>query len=282
MNKFKALIKKDLQINKKTLMIPLWITAGFYLLILLISAVAYFTGDLNMDLGNIQGTPPSEMINYITNLAIMGLPGLISLIFIIILTQGALNENIRNNSELFHRSQPVSIWYQSASRYIVGIAGNWLVLFAIAIFNFIVVAIIIAIADRFMFTTALAGITQSVISFMKTGLIIGSITFFFSAVFKDKAFLQGLAIIVGVQFLFIILNILMQWNLPLPLSYIMKLINASTPASIEPEIFSENVSYYIGEVWKRVLINWNTLLQIGVSGVLFVGATLIYKSREIK
>ena len=282
MNKFKALIKKDLQINKKTLMIPIWITAGFYLLILLISAVAYFTGDLNMDLGNIQGTPPSEMINYITNLAIMGLPGLISLIFIIILTQGALNENIRNNSELFHRSQPVSIWYQSASRYIVGIAGNWLVLFAIAIFNFIVVAIIIAIADRFMFTTALAGITQSVISFMKTGLIIGSITFFFSAVFKDKAFLQGLAIIVGVQFLFIILNMLMQWNLPLPLSYIMKLINASTPASIEPEIFSENVSYYIGEVWKRVLINWNTLLQIGVSGVLFVGATLIYKSREIK
>jgi len=282
MHKFKALLKKDLQISKKTLMIPLWITAGFYLLILLISAVAYFTGDLNIDLGNIQGTPPSEMINYITNLAIMGLPGLISLIFIIILTQGALNENIRNNSELFHRSQPVSIWYQSASRYIVGIGGNWLVLFAIAIFNFIVIAIIIAIADRFMFTTALAGITQSVISFMKTGLIIGSITFFFSAVFKDKAFLQGLAIIVGVQFLFIILNMLMQWNLPLPLSYIMKLINASTPSSIEPEIFSENVSYYIIEMWKRILINWNTLLQIGVSGVLFVGATLIYKSREIK
>ena len=282
MNKFKALIKKDLQINKKTLMIPLWITAGFYLLILLISAVAYFTGDLNIDLGNMQGTPPSEMINYIANLAIMGLPGLISLIFIIILTQGALNENIRNNSELFHRSQPVSIWYQSASRYIVGIAGNWLVLFTIAIFNFILVAIILAVTDKFIFSIAISGMAQSVISFMKTGLIIGSITFFFSAVFKDKAFLQGLAIIVGVQFLFIILNILMQWNLPLPLSYIMKLINASTPASIEPEIFSENVSYYIGEVWKRVLINWNTLLQIGVSGVLFVGATLIYKSREIK
>ena len=282
MHKFKALLKKDLQISKKTLLIPLWITAGFYLLILLISAVAYFTGDLNIDLGNIQGTPPSEMINYIANLAIMGFPGLMSLIFIIILTQGALNENIRNNSELFHRSQPVSIWYQSASRYIVGIAGNWLVLFVIAIFNFIVVAIIIAIADRFMFTTALAGMAQSVISFMKAGLIIGSITFFFSAVFKDKAFLQGLAIIVGVQFLFMILNALMQWHLPLPLSYIIKLINASTPASIKPEIFSENVSSYIGEVWKKVLINWNTLLQIGVSGVLFVGATLIYKSREIK
>ena len=282
MNKFKALLKKDLQISKKTLLIPLWITAGFYLLILLISAVAYFTGDLNINLGNIQGTPPSEMINYIANLAIMGFPGLISLIFIIILTQGALNENVKNNSELFHRSQPVSIWYQSASRYIVGIAGNWFTLFVIAIFNFIVIAIILAITDKFIFGIAISGMAQSVISFMKTGLIIGSITFFFSAVFKDKAFLQGLAIIVGVQFLFIILNALMQWHLPLPLSYIMKLVNASTPTTIEPEVFGENVSFYVNEIWKRILINWNTLLQVAVSGVLFVGATLIYKSREIK
>jgi len=282
MNKFIALLKKDLQISKKTLLIPLWITAGFYMLILLISAVAYFTGDLNLDLGNIQGAPPSEMINYIANLAIMGFPGLMSLIFIIILTQGALNENVKNNSELFHRSQPVSIWYQSASRYIVGIAGNWFALFVIAIFNFIVIAIILAVTDKFIFGIAISGMAQSVISFMKTGLIIGSITFFFSAVFKDKAFLQGLAIIVGVQFLFIILNALMQWHLPLPLSYIMKLVNASTPTTIEPEVFGENVSYYIMEIWKRILINWNTLLQVVVSGVLFVGATLIYKSREIK
>lgn len=282
MNKFKALIRKDLQISKKTLMIPFWIIAGFYLLMILISAVAYFTGDMNMDLGNIQGTPPSEMINYIANIAIMGFPGLLSLIFIIILTQGALNENIRNNSELFHRSQPVSLWYQSASRYIVGIAGNWLVLLTIAIFNFIVVAIILAIADKFIFTAAISGLAQSIISFMKTGLIIGSLTFFCSAVFKDKAFLQGLAIVVGIQFLFLILNVLMGWSLPLPLSYLMKLINASSPTTIEPEVFGENVSFYIAEIWKKILINWNTLLQVAVSGVLFVGATLIYKSREIK
>ncbi len=282
MNKFKALIKKDLQISKKTLMIPFWIIAGFYLLMILISSVAFFTGDLNMDLGNIQGTPPSEMINYIANIAIMGFPGLLSLIFIIILTQGALNENIRNNSELFHRSQPVSLWYQSASRYIVGIAGNWLVLLTIAIFNFIVVAIILATVDKFIFVAAISGLAQSIVSFMKTGLIIGSLTFFCSAVFKDKAFLQGLAIIVGIQFLFIILNLLMGWSLPLPLSYLMKLINASSPTTIEPEVFGANVSFYIAEIWKKILINWNTLLQIGVSGVLFVGATLIYKSREIK
>ena len=282
MKKFKALLIKDLQISKKTLMIPLWITAGFYLLILLISAVAYFTGDLNFDFGQIQGTPPSESINYIVNIAIMGLPGLISLIFIIILTQGALNENIRNNSELFHRSQPVSIWYQSLSRYIVGIAGNWLALLVIALFNFIVVAIIMASVDEFIFNTAFAGMAQSVISFMKTGIIIGSLTFFCSAVFKDKAFLQGLAIIVGVQFLFIILNALMQWHLPLPLNYIIKLVNVATPSAMDNELVNENIVFYIEEAWMRILINWKTLLQMSVSGVLFVVATLIYKNKEIK
>lgn len=282
MKKFKALLIKDLQINKKTLMIPLWITAGFYLLILLIVAFANFSGKLVMDLGNIQGTPPSETINYIVNMAIMGLPGFISLIFIIILTQGALNENIRNNSELFHRSQPVSIWYQSLSRYIVGIAGNWLALFVIAIFNFIVVAIILATTDKFIFTTAFAGMAQSVVSFMKTGIIIGSLTFFCSAVFKDKAFLQGLAIVVGIQFLFIILNALMQWHLPLPLNYIIKLINVATPSGMDNELVNENMVQYIREAWMRIVINWKTLLQMAVSGVLFVGATLIYKSREIK
>ena len=282
MKKFKALLIKDLQISKKTLLIPIWITAGFYFLILLISAVAYFSGHLNLDLGNIQGTPPSEMINYIANIAFMGFPGFMSLIFIIILTQGALNENIRNNSELFHRSQPVSIWLQSASRYIVGILGNWMVLFAIALFNFVVIAIILAIADTFIFRMAFTGMAQSAISFMKTGMIIGSMTFFCSAVFKDKAFMQGLAIVVGVQFLFMILNPLLGWHLPLPLSYIIKLVNSSNPTTIEAHAFNENVTFFITEIWKKVLLNWNTLLQIGISGVLFAVATLIYKNKEIK
>ncbi len=282
MKKFKALLIKDLQISKKTLLIPIWITAGFYFLILLISAVAYFSGHLNLDLGNIQGTPPSEMINYVANIAFMGFPGFMSLIFIIILTQGALNENIRNNSELFHRSQPVSIWLQSASRYIVGILGNWMVLFAIALFNFVVIAIILAIADTFIFRMAFTGMAQSAISYMKTGLIIGSMTFFCSAVFKDKAFLQGLAIVVGVQFLFMILNPLLGWHLPLPLSYIIKLVNASNPSTIESHVLNENVTFFISEIWKKVLINWNTLLQIGISGILFAVATLIYKNKEIK
>ena len=282
MKKFKALLIKDLQISKKTLLIPIWITAGFYFLILLISAVTYFSGHLNLDLGNIQGTPPSEMINYIANIAFMGFPGFMSLIFIIILTQGALNENIRNNSELFHRSQPVSIWLQSASRYIVGILGNWMVLFAIALFNFVVIAIILAIADTFIFRMAFTGMAQSAISFMKTGMIIGSMTFFCSAVFKDKAFMQGLAIVVGVQFLFMILNPLLGWHLPLPLSYIITLVNSSNPTTIEAHAFNENVTFFITEIWKKVLLNWNTLLQIGISGVLFAVATLIYKNKEIK
>ncbi|MCF7859260.1 MAG: hypothetical protein K9N07_08045 [Candidatus Cloacimonetes bacterium] len=282
MNKFTALLRKDIQISKNQLMIPLWIVAGFYLVILLISAISYFTGSFNLNLGNIQGSPSSDFLNYILNMALMGLPGMISLIFIIILTQSALNENIRNHSELFHRSQPVSIWYQSASKYLVGIAGNWVILSLIALFNFIVFAFIIASVDRFVISMAFLGTIQSLISFMKIGLIVGSLSFFVSAVFKDKAFLQGLAIIVGIQFLLIIINVIMQWHLPLPLSYLIKLINNSTPVGMKTILTNESLNIFIKETWMRILFNWKTLIQIAVSGLLFVVATIIYKNREIK
>ncbi|MCK4694529.1 MAG: hypothetical protein KAT74_02140, partial [Candidatus Cloacimonetes bacterium] len=227
MHKFKTLIIKDLWIYKKSLLIPFWITAGFYILIILSFGVAYFKGDLNFNMLDIQEASPLSVVNYIVNFAIVWLPGLMSLIFTVMLTQGALNEDVRKNCELFHRSQPVSVWYTTGSKYLTGIVGNWAVLLIIALFNFIVINIILALFHQCVFSTAFAGLLQSYVSFIKTGLIIGSITFFLSVVFKDKAFLQGFAVLLAVQILFLILNTLLNWKLPLPLSYLVKLLKTT-------------------------------------------------------
>jgi hypothetical protein len=45
-DKLKAIMIKDWHINKKSLLIPFWITAGFYAFILLSVAFAYFKGDM--------------------------------------------------------------------------------------------------------------------------------------------------------------------------------------------------------------------------------------------
>lgn len=273
---------KDWHINKKSLLIPFWITAGFYAFILLSVAFAYFKGDMNFSMIDLDTGSPVAEINYIVNMAILSLPGLMSLLFIIMLTQGALNEDIRKNCELFHRSQPVSIWFRTGSKYLMGITSNWAVMLIIALFNFLVINIILAIFHQFDFYSAINGMILSLISFMKTGLIIGSITFFFSAIFKDKAFFQGFAILLGVQFLFMIVNTMLNWHLPLPLTYLFKLIKLNPMEGLENDVASAGLRNHISTAWNSILFNWKTLIQLAFSGALFAGSTLIYKNKEIK
>ncbi len=282
MNKFKTLIRKDWIISKKTLLMPFWITAGFYLLIIIGIVIAYFKGDVQGNLFDFPIDTPINAISYIANLSVVGLPGLMSIIFTIMLMQGALNEDVRRNCELFHRSQPVSIWLRTGSKFYVGLIGNWIVLFLIALFTFIVVNIILAIMHQFNFYVAVSGMLQAFIAFVKTGLIIGSLTFFCSAIFKDKAFLKGLSIIVAVHFLFLIFNRMFGWNLPLPLSYLIKLMTFDSGQRALVGVDEFETLNLIKNAWNSILFNWKTLFQVLFSGALFAGATLIYKNKEIK
>ena len=142
MNKFKAILKKDWQINRKALLLPFWITLGFYIFIILSSLVALIKGDFQFSLEffrNIDFHNISPAFNYFINFSATILPTLMGYIFVIIISQNALNEDIRSNYELFHRSQPVSVWLRSFSKFFIGIVGNWIVLAIIIAFNFIIV-----------------------------------------------------------------------------------------------------------------------------------------------
>lgn len=283
MKKFKALLIKDYRINKKTLLIPFWIVGGFYALIILSVTAGYFKGDLNfVDLQLVMKDGKVPTLIYMFNMMIMGLPGFIALLFTITLTQSALNEDIRHNCELFHRSQPVSFWKRSLSKFIVSIGGNWLVLLIIAVFNYLVVNIILAFFGQFSLSASLSGMLVAFFYFVKITLLIGSITFFLSAVFKDKAFFTGLGIMLGIQFLFLILNALLGWKLPLPLSYFNDLLTIRSQVEFDDNPMLISYLDFARETWKLAIFNWKSLLQVAVSGVFFSLATFIYKSREVK
>ena len=120
MNKFKTLLKKDWLINKKSLLVPFWVTGGFYLIMLISFALAYFRiGGMNSGFSEFPPFP-SGIVNYIANMGIVGLPGVISLLITILIMQSALNEDMRKNYELFHRSQPVSLWARVGSKFMMG------------------------------------------------------------------------------------------------------------------------------------------------------------------
>jgi len=284
MNKFKALLIKDLQINKKILMMPVWILLGYYLLVLLGLGVAYVRSDFHFSLSDIHMPDMSTLyiVSYLAGIGIMSFPGIMAGIFTLILTQSALNEDIRRNSELFHRSQPVSLWLRTLSKYVSGIAGNWLTYLGLGLFNLIIVTIVLALVHQLRFDFLMAGWLQAFVATMKITLIVGSICFFFSSIFKDKAFLQGLAILVGIQFLIWIFNTMFGWNLPLPLNYLYDLIGTNSIKGFDSYVTETEVVRFINRNWQDLVLSWRNLIQILFSGALFICSTIIYKNKEIK
>lgn len=283
MNKFKALIIKDFTINRKTLFTPFWITLGFYALILISLAIGYFKGDMTISgLEYMQDDVQIPALIFAINMGLVGLPGLIAVLFTITLTQSALNDDLKRNCELFHRSQPVSYWLRSLSKYTVSIGGNWLVLLVVTLFNFLVVNIILAFFGQFSLGASLSGMLVSYLYFLKVSLLIGSITFLFSAIFKDKSFFTGVGILLGIQFLFMLLNLILGWKLPLPLKYITDLFSIQNQMNLEGDPSTINYVLFVKEAWRMSILNWKSVLQLAVSAILFALSTIIYNSKEVK
>ncbi|MBT3169327.1 MAG: hypothetical protein HN952_02320 [Candidatus Cloacimonetes bacterium] len=273
MHKFKALLLKDFWINKKTLLIPIWIMAGFYLLMIISGLFAYFNSSTEMNFMQFDGLESTSIIYYIANFSMITLPGLFFLLFTINIMQSALNEDRKQNCELFHRSMPVSEWHICGSKFLVGLVGNWAVLIGIGIFNFIVMNSIMAFYLNFDFLHAFVGFFHSILLFLKTGLVLGSIAFFLSAIFKEKAFARGIGILLLLWIVTKILNAIYGWNLPSIFDYLIEM----TFNFQSLENLSDSTT-----IPKNVILNLKTLYQIIISGALFILSTLIYKNREIR
>jgi len=283
MNKFKALLTKDFRISRKTLQLPIFITAGFYLVSIILGILALIHHGVDLKLSDLQMLP-QDFLNYVVNLGIVSFPSLLCIIFTIMLAQGALNEDIRNNSELFHRSQPVSMWKRTFSKFAVSIGGNWLIMLIIVLFNFLVVNIILGIYGKFIFYPAVSGVLQGMISTIRATLVVGSLTYLASAIFPDKAFLKMLAFILGIQILLGMINILFGMHLPLPLSYLWDLIaGGMNSINLADGHFAEiGINKIVNDRWNEILFNWRFLVQILFSGIFYVAGTFIYQNKEVK
>lgn len=285
MSKFKILMKKDFWIHKKNFFVPIWIMAALYLLSLIAVVVAYFKSGVEFNIMDLEFGAidvPVLGISYFVNLALIGFPSLLCILTAVMLAQSALNEDSKRNFELFHRSQPVSVWARSGSKFLVTIGGTWVVLTIITLFNSIIMNSVLAYFHFFSFSGALQGVLQGMIAYIKMSLVLGSICFFASSIFKDKALLNTLGILIGVQVLFLVINLLYGIHLPLPFNYLKGLMETNARSFEINEFAQQDAINIIKFGWQEVLFNWKTLLQLGFSGVMFAGATFIYKNKEIK
>ncbi|MCK4956013.1 MAG: hypothetical protein KAS49_00145 [Candidatus Cloacimonetes bacterium] len=282
MHKFLALVKKDWYINKKAVLIPFWIVGGFYLINIIIMLVAYFTGQVDSMFSFPTNGVTAQMMSYFANSIIVIFPGLLALLFVIICSQNALNEDKRRKCELFHCSQPVSIWQRTGSKYTVGIFSNLVVFIIISILNFLVLNVILLFLDGFSISAAIQGLIQAQIVYIKSAIVIGSIGFFVSSIFEQSAFFKFIAILIAVNIIIVVLNTIYGWRIPSPLKYVKTLIENTPKLPENQSLLDVDFAEVIKQNWARVLFNVKTIWQLVVSGVLFMAGTYIYGRKEIK
>lgn len=309
MTPLKVLVIKDLQANRKILMVPIWFVLGMYVLLAASIAFGYATGNTNM---SVNGIPLAllanenlhKMMSFVMQSSMfIGFLGLIFGISMSIISASLLNQDIKHKCELFHRSQPVSVWQITASRFIAGIGGLLGLALVIGIFNMILSNILAMSLTpmRVDWWMSINGLVLSWLHFSVAMAVLGSILFLFSSIFKDNAFGLGVGGLGVLQLITLIINKLYGWHVPYILNAIFKLImsgilSISTvlPSSQQFGIITVNTGgqepnlaafvvpqHFLYNLWTT-LFTWGIGFKLLFCAVMFVLATCIYHRREVQ
>ncbi len=290
-----ALIKKEVLVLGKKLFIPVWIMGAIYSLLLigiilsLLIPKSYMQVDgQEMTLEEVlQESLPvdinqhSNLIIYVLNRVMAVMLSVLLLINLSITTSKILYVNRKENYELFHRTQPVSIWRITISKLIAVTGSNWLVFFVISIINFLIINIFLSIQLRTVldwnFWYGFVGLIQWALPAIIISAILVAFGFFISALFQEASTGKAIGIILGLHFVSLIFNRLYNWNIPSPFQYFQSLISIADIGSLEAGVL-ENFAL---PGWSA-FFSWTTLLHIIVGAVFYFIATELYSKREIQ
>ncbi len=308
MNAFKALLIKDLQTNKKGLSVTVWIVLGLYLV--LIASFIYAT---KQNTGNVMlGGIPMEMfqnpdvnsaLSFAVQVALMfSFLGFMFAIQMVSISTSIMNTDVRHKCELFHRSQPVSVWQLTASRFAAGIGGFIALTLVAGIIQYFVATLLLFIPAGFKvdWWMGLNGMLLSWAHLSVSLLVLGSIGFLLSTVFKDNAFGKGALILGGIQVAIWIINYLTHLGIPSPVTALANLVmsNIRDFTSVFPSMqygiqFNSHTTaqqgveafrlppMFLGNLWSS-LFTWGIALKLAVSGILYVLSTCLYQRREVQ
>jgi len=306
---FKALVIKDLQANKKSLLVPIWYLLGSYVIMAASIIFASINGNENV---TVSGIPLNLLAN--NNLHIMmsftiqaamffGFLGFVFAISMSITSSTMLNQDIKHKCELFHRSQPVSILQIAGARFVAGVGGPIALAFIIGVINMLLSLLAVSIMTpmRIDLWMSLNGFLLSWMHFSIAIMVLGSILFLASSIFRDNAFgftLGGISVLQVVSFF---LNKIYGWHIPYVYKILYKFIMSgildirkSMPTLQEFGLVTINNAGQAPDFSKFVIpdnflnIMWSSLftgdiaMKFGICAILFVVATYFYHKREVQ
>ncbi len=289
MNPNSALVKKDILVSKKKLMIPVWITLAVYAFVLIALIFSFFIRtetehDLNDLLNESMGHDVQSytlFANYMFNFVLALLTGFLLLISITALCADSLNPDARNSYELFHRCQPVSILKLCLSRLIAIALGSWVVYIAISLTNYIVFNLLVFTQLKevlsWSFPASLSGLFHAALPTLLVSFILTAAGMFFSALFKESSQVKAAGVVFILSILPTIINRLYGWRIPGLYRYFVDVIQIATKVLDKSELSPS--SFSIPSMMN--IFDLNTLLHIIVGVIIFLGATYMYSTRQI-
>jgi len=282
MNRFWGLLKKDLIINRNTLLVPVWIALASYLIAVITIIAAYVRNDININLAEIPTELTSESIGYLIHNFTVVFQGTIAILIIIGLAGSALNGDSKSKCEVFYRTQPLSVWSIALSKYISSIFAALAVAFLIMLFNYAVTTGLFSFYIDISWSYGFLGLLQNFLNFSIAGILVGGFAFLCSGIFKDKAFLKGFMVILLIGVFTALVNYIFGWKIPSLFAMIAKFIFSGVQAMEALNQMNDTNFIYvlINENWKQIF-GFESLLKILFSGLFFVVGTFLYKKKEI-
>ncbi|MCK5816482.1 MAG: hypothetical protein KAH15_00625 [Candidatus Marinimicrobia bacterium] len=267
MNQIKTLFLAEYQKRRSSYWWPLWIVAGLTVLSLLALLVAFLIDSPNIVMYGSDGSREGLRIGMY---GVMFSFGMIFVLFMALSAQSSLNREKQLGSDLFFRCQPVCTWKITAVKYVIHIFGSSLLLLGFGIIFALILSIVsVFFADGFYFGQALYGTFLGWITYLKVALVLGSLSFFFSSVFKNNALILGMAGLGILEGLFAIIEAIFRHTIDMP-NIFESLVSMVGTMGLD-EIDEINMSIVMGD--------YRFLFGILFAGACYAAATLIYKYR---
>lgn len=283
MNQCKALLRKEWNTHRTSLLMPLWFTGGVYVIVLVSWIISLIKGQ-NFMIGFSFGEIPSgwqDFLVYTGGVSITALLGLVALITAVTLADSLINGGFKRRCEILHFSQPVPFAKIVASKYVFMTLGTILIWGALSLINGAALSLYTSNITGSSFSYGLVGWLQSWLSMSLSLLFLSSLFWFFAGLFKRKSAFMGLLVILGIQAAIAILNYTLGWQIPSLLEYLAEI--ASIDINMTPDLPDKmlvNINDLIATAWHKIF-SWASLLRIGYSAIFFVAGSLLYKRREL-
>ncbi|HOH78240.1 MAG TPA: hypothetical protein PLO35_00865 [Candidatus Cloacimonadota bacterium] len=283
MKQFKALVRKEWQTHRSTILIPLWFTGAVYVIGILGLMINFIReGRLTIVTGGMKVSAMEASVGlYGVSFAMLMMLGMVSIITAIILADGMINGAFKRKCEILHLSQPVSMLKVLGAKYALLVLGTFALSAALSLVNSFVLSGLLNIWMPVHTYYAMVAWAQGSVGMLLSLLVVASYYWLSAAFFKRKSFFMGTLVILGIEIAIAVLNYTGKLGIPSLMDYIAKLIGIQV--HIEPHGMNAlglNLDDLIALQWKSV-ISWLTLQKLVLSAVFVAGGYWFYSRREL-